>query len=131
MGLYKNKNGKLYKSSHYFPPELMPIAICAACQGIVLKESPEAKELYNEIVECYKLPGFQEIFNKLNDEIPEGQELIKKIVDKSGLDYKKPPDMGNAGNKYSGWGAFTLVFKGISISAKESLSRLHEKAIPN
>ena len=36
----------------YYPPELIPIILCAICLGIVLKESPEAKELYDEIVEC-------------------------------------------------------------------------------
>jgi len=48
----KNNNTHSYET-HYFPPEITPIAVCAACLGIVLKESPEAKELYNEIVECF------------------------------------------------------------------------------
>jgi hypothetical protein len=86
MGTYKNRAGKLTDTFIYSPPEVYPFTLCATCLGIVLKESTEAKDLFNEIVECYKLPGFHEIFNKLNDEIPEGQELIKKIVDKSGLD---------------------------------------------
>jgi hypothetical protein len=97
MGTYHHKTGKSKDQSHYYPPELMPMCICAACLGIVLKESPEAKELYHEIVECCKLPGLQQIFDKLDDEIPEGTELIKKIVDKSGLDFDKPPDMKNVG----------------------------------
>jgi hypothetical protein len=71
--------------------------LSAACLGIVLKESPEAKELYEEIMECYKLHGLQEIFDKLENEIPEGEELLKRIVDKSGLDYDKPPNMEQVG----------------------------------
>ena len=47
-GQYKKIKSKDYR---YYPPELMPIILYAACLGIVLKESPEAKELYEEIVE--------------------------------------------------------------------------------
>lgn len=97
MGKHHNKIGKSNDSTHYIPPELTPITICAACLGVVLKEDSEAKELYGEIVQCYKLSGFQQIFDKLTEEIPAGQELIKKIVGKSGLDYEKPPDMKTAG----------------------------------
>jgi hypothetical protein len=95
MGSYKS--GRSKDTSHYFPPEIMPIAICAACLGVALKESPEVKELYDEIVECYKLPGLQQIFDKLTEELPEGTELLKEAVNKSGLDINKPPDMENAG----------------------------------
>ncbi len=96
MQSYHQKKGNSKDKALYYPPEVMPIILCAACLSIALKESPEAKELYDEIVECYKLPGFQEIFDKLNDEIPGGTELLKKIVDKSGLDFEKPPERGNA-----------------------------------
>jgi hypothetical protein len=92
-----NKTGKPKDSSHYTPPELMPIAICAACLGVVLKADPDAKELYDEIVGCCRLSGLQQLFDKLNDEIPEGKDLAKKVINKAGFDYEKPPDLKNAG----------------------------------
>jgi hypothetical protein len=75
----------------------MPIILCIACLGIVLKENNGAKTLCDEIVQCFRIPGFQQIFDKLSDEIPGGQELIKKIVEKSGLDYEKPPEKDSYG----------------------------------
>jgi hypothetical protein len=83
---YSGGGGISKDKALYYPPELIPIIFRAACLGLVLKESPKAKELYDEIIECCKLPGLQQMFDKLNDEIPEGTELMKKIVDKSGLD---------------------------------------------
>jgi hypothetical protein len=97
MGSYKSKSDKSKLPAHYYPPELLATAICAACLKVVLEHDKEAKELFNEIVEIFDLPGWQKIFGKLTDEIPEGQELVKKVVDKSGLDYNKPPNMKNLG----------------------------------
>jgi hypothetical protein len=97
MGQYKSKSGKSKLPSHYYPPEILAAAICANCLSVVLENDKEAKEPFDEIVQCYDLPGWEEIFARLTEEIPEGESLLKKIVDKSGLDYNKPPDINNMG----------------------------------
>jgi len=96
----KPRNRKSKGTVFYYPPEIMPFAYCAASLDIVLHENENARHLYDEIIECHKLPGAIEIFNKLENEIPEGGELLKDIVKKAGFDYYKPPERENLGIPY-------------------------------
>jgi hypothetical protein len=50
----------------------------------MFRDSPEtkrkrekAKRIYDEILECYKLPGCLETSSKFEQEIPEGENLLK------------------------------------------------------
>ena len=62
------KNNDIGNLTRYIMPELMPQVWCTACLGVVLKHNPKAKELIDEIVNCFDLPGFKEI-NKVSDKI--------------------------------------------------------------
>ena len=52
------------KDGSYHPPETIGLVYCVAVLEIVLKEHPNAKELYEDIKDCLLLPGVQETFNK-------------------------------------------------------------------
>ncbi len=93
----ETKINKQKNKVRYYSPEAMPLILCAACLGVVLDHSEKAKQLFNEIVECYKLPGCIEVMNKIVENAPKGEQLLKSIVKESGYDYKKPPEGNNLG----------------------------------
>ena len=97
---YDRGGGISEDGARYYPPELITFALCAACLGIVLKQNVQAKKIYDEIKECWLLPGCQETFYRLESQIPEGEALLKDIVKKSGLDFKKPPSQESLGIPY-------------------------------
>ncbi len=91
---------KTKDKARYFPPEIMPFALCAACLDIVLEQSEKARELYEEIVDCFSLPGCQEIMVKAGEYLPDNKTLLKKLVKKSGFDINKPPSKDSFGIPY-------------------------------
>ena len=83
------------KDSSYYPPEMMGIIYCAAVLEIVLKEHPEAKELFEDIKECVLLPGVEDMLNTVEQKIPDGKKLLKGIVKEAGYNHKKTPPEKN------------------------------------
>ena len=54
---------------------------------MVLKQHPKAKELYQDIKDCFMLPGVEDTFSMIERKVPEGTELLKGMAKKVG--YKK------------------------------------------
>lgn len=50
--------------------EAMPLVVCGACLTVVLEKSEEAREIYRQIVESYRLPDIEAAFRKLKCELP-------------------------------------------------------------
>lgn len=63
----RNTRIKAFKSvtGHYYMPESMPLVLCGACLIIALEYSRKAKDIYNQIVESYRLPDIQAAFKNL------------------------------------------------------------------
>lgn len=80
----KPRNSKSKGKVMYYPPEIMPFAYCAACLDIVLDENEKAALLFDEIIECYKLPGWTQLLNKIENETPDVKTVIKTIVKYAG-----------------------------------------------
>ena len=58
-------------------PESMPLVLCGACLIIALEYSKEAKDIYNKIVESYRLPDIKEMFNEPDSQLTNpGSNLI-------------------------------------------------------
>jgi hypothetical protein len=57
-------------SLRYYLPEAMPLVLCGACLTVVLEKSEEARGIYREIVESYRLPDIEAAFKKLRRELP-------------------------------------------------------------
>ena len=55
QGHHKNKVHNSV-SGRYYMPESMPLVLCGACLIIALEYSKKAKDIYNQIVESYRLP---------------------------------------------------------------------------
>lgn len=97
----KNKSVKTKNTAKYYAPELLPFVYCIECLIVVLEENEKAAEIYDDIVEWHKSPGAIELFSKLSAKMPDGVQILKKIVEKSGFDYMKPPDKDTLGIPYS------------------------------
>jgi len=55
------KNNRRTKDkARYYPPEMIPFTLCSACLDIVLEQSEKANEVYEEVIDCFSLPGWQE-----------------------------------------------------------------------
>ena len=52
----------------------------------------QAKEIFEEIIECCRLPGLEMMHEEAGDILPDGRTLLKEIIEKSGLDVNKPPE---------------------------------------
>lgn len=75
-GQYKIRSHKPV-SSGYYMPESMPLVLCGACLIIALEYSKKAKDIYNQIVESYRLPDIKEMFNELDSQLTKpGSNLI-------------------------------------------------------
>jgi hypothetical protein len=61
----------------YHPPETLYLNYCAAVLAVVLKQHPKAKELYQDIKDCFMLPGVEDTFSMIERKVPEGTELLK------------------------------------------------------
>ena len=81
----------------YYPPELMPFVWCTACLGVVLEQSEEANDIFEDIIDCLELPGWKELTEKVENELPGSESLMKQIVKESGYDFHKPPSKENMG----------------------------------
>jgi len=79
-------------SARYFMPEAMPIVLCGACLTVALEYSEKAREIYNKIVESYRLPDIKEAFNELELEVPPGGVKYKKIINDLGIKKSKNKD---------------------------------------
>ena len=77
--------------SRYHTPETIGLVYCVEVLEIVLKEHPKAKELYEDIKGCLRLPGFQETINIVERSVPDGKQIINNIVRKAGYNHKNPP----------------------------------------
>jgi hypothetical protein len=89
------RHGLPKEKASYYPPEMMPFALCAGVLEIVLQQNERAKKLYERMKEYCSLPGCKETFDRLENEIPNGEALVKAIVKKAGYNFKKPPDENN------------------------------------
>lgn len=97
MGLNRPTR-RYFKNGRHYPPELMPIVYCTAVLGVVLKENPEAKRLFEEVKVCCRLPGFQQLINELFDKLvvkANSGKLIKELVESAGYAPKKAPPEDN------------------------------------
>jgi hypothetical protein len=86
--------------SRYYPPEMIPFALCSACLDVVLEQSEKAAEIYEEVIECLSLPGCQETMDQIVEWLPDNRSIIKALVKESGYDVKKPPDKEGFGIPY-------------------------------
>ena len=97
--IHQDMSKKIDKA-RYYPPETMPFILCVACLDMVLDHSDRSRKLYDRVMECHELTGCHDVMSRLEDEIPEGTNLLKRIVKESGYDYKKPPERENIGIPY-------------------------------
>lgn len=82
-------------SGTYYMPETMAFVFCSACIAEALKESKEARDLYERVLESYRLPDCREAMYKLEEEIPSGKKLLDKVGKRVGID--KPKESGESG----------------------------------
>ena len=75
----------------------MPFVWCTACLGVVLEQSEEANDIFEDIIDCLELPGWKELTEKVENELPGSESLMKQIVKESGYDFHKPPSKENMG----------------------------------
>ncbi|BAS32094.1 hypothetical protein [Dehalococcoides mccartyi] len=66
-------------------PETMPIVYCFACLQVALASSEETKDIYKQILDCYRLSGVSNLFSTFKDEIP-SEEKCKEQIRASNID---------------------------------------------
>lgn len=94
------KKNKANQTMHILPDMISPV-LCISCLGVVINNNEKAKELFDEIIDCFNSPGFQEI-NKISDiVIPDKKVILKETIERAGFDPMKPPDMESFGVNYS------------------------------
>lgn len=91
---------KKQQKSHYYPPEMMPFNLCSECLSVVISENKQAKEIYDGIVECGYLHGYQMFQQEASDLLPDSGTIIKDIIENSGYDVNKPPSKDIQGIEY-------------------------------
>jgi len=96
----KQRNSKSEDKARYYPPEMIPFAVCSACLDVVLEQSEKAAEIYEEVIECLSLPGCQETMDQVEEWKPDNSSIIKELVKESGYDVKKPPNKEDFGIPY-------------------------------
>jgi len=94
----KSKHEK--DKSRYYPPEIMPFALCSACLDVVLEQSEKAREIYEEVVDNLSLPGCQETMDQVGEWKPDSANFLKELVKISGYDVNKPPSREAFGIPY-------------------------------
>ncbi|MFC1958538.1 hypothetical protein ACFLV6_01265 [Chloroflexota bacterium] len=95
-----SKKKQKRKESRYIPPEMMHYILCAACLGVVISENKQAKEIYDGIVECGYLHGYQMFQEKAGDLLPDSGKILKDVIENSGYDVNKPPSKDVQGISY-------------------------------
>ena len=88
---------KQKQASRYYPPELSQFLWCTASLGVALEQSEEAREIFEDIIDCLDLPGVKETFDKVENELPDSKYLLKQIVKEAGYDVNKPPSAESLG----------------------------------
>ena len=88
------------RESRYIPPEMMSYMYCSACLSVVIAENKQAKDIYDGIVECGYLPGYQMFQQEAGDLLPDSGTILKDIIENSGYDVKKPPSKDIQGIAY-------------------------------
>lgn len=68
-GIPKTKSEKPALASYYLD-EVKPLIYCGACLTVVLERSEEARDIYSQIVQSYRLPDIRAAFKKLECELP-------------------------------------------------------------
>ncbi len=96
----KKKSKQTKDSFQYYPPEMIPFALCSACLDVVLEQSEKAREIYDEVIECCSLPGCQETMDQIGEWLPDNKSFIKELVKESGYDINKPPNKEGFGIPY-------------------------------
>jgi len=73
----RRRKGRFHKRplSRYYMREAMPLVLCSACLSVVLENSKEARDIYAQIVESYRLPEIEAAFRKLRCELPPGEVM--------------------------------------------------------
>jgi hypothetical protein len=68
----RRRKGKLHRRplSRYYMREAMPLVLCGACLTVVLEKSEQARGIYREIVESYRLPDIEAAFRRLESALP-------------------------------------------------------------
>jgi hypothetical protein len=56
---------------------MIPFTLCSACLAIVLEQSEKAREIFNEIIEYFSLPGCQETMDKIGEELPDNISIFE------------------------------------------------------
>ncbi len=116
-----SKKKQRKKESRYIPPEMMPYMLCTACLGVIIDQNEQAREIFQGIVECGYLPGYQMMQEKAGDIIPDNRTLLKEIIEKSGYDYQKPPRSVVDGISYA---------RGMIKGSKEIVSKYTDRVMP-
>ena len=75
-------NNSLFRDTpHYWVKVSLPLAYAMACIEVVLKNSEQARIIYQKILKAWIEPEFLDLSQKLNSEIPESEhERIKKAL---------------------------------------------------
>lgn len=95
-----SKKKQKRKESRYIPPEMMPLMLCSTCLGVVIDQNKQAKDIYDGIVECGYMPGYQMLQKEAGDLLPDSGTMLKDIIEKSGYDVNKPPGKSIQGISY-------------------------------
>lgn len=59
--------------------------LCNACVEVALMLSEEARDVYAQIEQAYRLPDCEKAYYRLQEAIPEGKELIEQVTKRLGL----------------------------------------------
>ena len=116
-----SKKKQKRKDSRYIPPEMMHYMLCAACLGVVISENKQAKEIYDGIVECGYLPGYQMLQEEVGNLLPDSGTILKDIIEKSGYDVNKPPGKDIQGIDY---------VRGMIKGSYETVSEYTDRMLP-
>ena len=93
---------KNYKrqAAQYIPPEMMNYALCSTCLSVVLDQNEEVNELFDDLIECFRLPGYQMMMEEAKNIVPDTGTIFKELTEKSGFDIENPPMKGDIGILY-------------------------------
>jgi hypothetical protein len=69
----------------YYSPDIMPMVYCFACLQVALASSEEARNIYEQILGCYRLPGVPNLFSTFNVEMP-SENRCKEQIKASNID---------------------------------------------
>lgn len=90
----RRRRGGFHKRplSRYYMREAMPLVLCSACLSVVLENSKEARDIYAQIVESYRLPDIRAAFRKLERELPPREVIAMWKENVEDLRIRQPED---------------------------------------